>query len=541
MTWPIPLRSGILSAVVLFGICILGADVKVNEVLYDPVGSDAGYEWIELFNSGDVDIDLEGAYLQRGGAEFVTVFTFPHYILRAGRFVLLGENQVPNAAFTASFVFQNGDGGTDGIRFVSADGSYTDTVLYDEPNANGLWDDSGGVGASFAQDVPAGSSLARFLDGYDSNASGKDFIAETDPSPGLPNHRYCDYAIQKPAIDVNEDLLQLRFEVANLSWFDANQMAELNIYLDGALHQSRQIAPIAGETSILSTEEIDLSGLYPNVLHLELVCVKDPDLTNNIWQYQFSVATEGIFLNEFMYDPITGQQEWIELKVLSSGNRDLSIRDETGNSFSFYIPYLADAYVVLCTSAEQLLEQYPNCPPGAVIEVSPWAALNNSGDVILLLDEEGGTVDSVAYIGSASFKGKSLEKTEAGIWRYSLAEGGATPGLENSISQVDNYAFSGKVKLEGSPFKARQGEELRIHYQLEGENIRANCKVFDLNGKEIRTLASNRPIEPKGFFSWDGKTEGGKFAKRGLYILLWESQASGRRIFRKQLTCVVAD
>ncbi|MDZ4122507.1 MAG: lamin tail domain-containing protein, partial [Candidatus Cloacimonadaceae bacterium] len=224
--------------------------VVINEVLYDPVGVDTGFEWLELYNSGEQNINLEGAQIQRGGASFSTVFTFPYYILRPGRYVLVGESQVPDAVFTTSLAFQNGGGATDGIRFVSADSSYTDTVLYDEPNINALIDDSGVAGTSFALDVPPGYSLARRADGWDTDNSAHDFIAEPNPTPGQPNRAYCDFSIQHAELAQTATGHQLSLWVANLSHIPANHFSRLDIECDGLLIESVDVFPLAALDSV---------------------------------------------------------------------------------------------------------------------------------------------------------------------------------------------------------------------------------------------------------------------------------------------------
>ncbi|NLN85597.1 MAG: lamin tail domain-containing protein, partial [Candidatus Cloacimonetes bacterium] len=134
------------------------ARVVINEVCFNPVGPDSGKEWIELYNAGDEDLNLEGAKLFSGGRVFTEVFEFPHFILRSKRFLLIGDSQVENAVFVIPLAFQNGGSATDGIRYVSPDGTYTDTVLYDQPNLNMLPDDSGYPGVSFAPNPPEGWS-----------------------------------------------------------------------------------------------------------------------------------------------------------------------------------------------------------------------------------------------------------------------------------------------------------------------------------------------------------------------------------------------
>ncbi len=162
--------------------------VVMNEVLYDAVGSDTGQEWIELFNAGSGDVLLDGWRIERGGTSFASVFTFPSNThLAPGAFLLVGEAAVPHADFTATLVFQNGGDATDGIRLLNAHGDVVDVVLYDAPNSNGLPDERGSSGTSFAPDVAEGHSLARVSDGADTHASETDFRDARVPTPRQSN------------------------------------------------------------------------------------------------------------------------------------------------------------------------------------------------------------------------------------------------------------------------------------------------------------------------------------------------------------------
>lgn len=53
---------------------VLLAQVVINEVLFDPLGSDTGAEWIEIYNSDDAPADLSGWQLYPDGAGY---FIFP--------------------------------------------------------------------------------------------------------------------------------------------------------------------------------------------------------------------------------------------------------------------------------------------------------------------------------------------------------------------------------------------------------------------------------------------------------------------------------
>lgn len=162
--------------------------VVINEVLYDAVGSDTGHEWIELYNAVGETVSLRGWHIERAGTQFVSVFTFPDGVTIApGGFLLVGESAVEGADVSTPLAFQNGGSATDGMRLVNDAGGVVDVLLYDAPNTNGLPDESGNPGMSFAPDVAEGHSLARVPDGADTNASGADFVESADPTPGAAN------------------------------------------------------------------------------------------------------------------------------------------------------------------------------------------------------------------------------------------------------------------------------------------------------------------------------------------------------------------
>ena len=153
-------------------------DVVINEVLYDPDGADTGYEWVELYNNSDLVINLHDWTIEKAGSSFSVVFSFPNIEIEPYGFILIGEEFVPNIDLTAILAFQNGGSETDGLRLISVDGFYKDTLLYDSPNTNELHDDISDPGENFALDVGGGNSLARKYDEEDSNNCEMDFFED---------------------------------------------------------------------------------------------------------------------------------------------------------------------------------------------------------------------------------------------------------------------------------------------------------------------------------------------------------------------------
>ena len=531
-----PARSALTLLLLLAS--TLSANIVINELMYDPNGTDTGYEWLELYNNGLSDIDLEGARLLKAGSAYEEVFVFPRFILRAGRYLLLGETNVPNAQFTASLAFQNGGSETDAVRFESADGLYRDTVLYDEPNYYELPDDSGVSGSSFAPDAPQGYALARIMDGWDSNLCGVDFIAEAYPSPGSANPVRIDYGLYWPSLRQDEDGWICGIWVKNLSPISAYLEIPLEFRLDGVSAGTICACNISAGDSLFYENWFAIADEDNHLIEISLDLASDPDQTNNQISLQlYGPELQGPRLNEVMYRPATGFQEWIEIWQGSPYRGSYRIEDRAGNGFDFELPDQA-GYFVVCASPAQLLSRYPDCPADIVIDVSGWATLNNDGDEVWLLDADGETIDSLSYEADATPPDRSLERYESqgmSLWRACLASTGATPGLVNSSPVEVPPGQSKPVAVYGSPCQARAGEQISVSYQLQDSQNRVDCAVWSRAGQLVRVLADNTLLPNTGVLSWDGRDANGRYVPRGLYYISWTSRglSSGKEIYKR--------
>jgi hypothetical protein len=529
----------------------LNAAVVINEIMYDPAGTDTGYEWIELYNNGDADIDLEGAKIQAGGAVFADIFVLPHYVLRAGRFVLIGEQNISQAVFITSLAMQNGGDTTDGVRFISADGSYTDTVLYDSPNSNGLPDDSGNPGTQTAEDVAAGSSLARVADGWDTDNCETDFRAETNPTPGLPNHTPVDYALSEVQIMFDDYVASgLQCTIRNNSWaYSDTLQVRLEVRLNGIVINSFALEPIMPWQELDFLQGIGILTTTTGSLQVEVVVYNDANPADNIWVKQLGSADpeSSIVINEILYNPDTGNQEWVEIHIPPQFcfQQQLTIEDQAGNSEDFVLTYMSLPYLVLCRDPALLQSRYPDCPAAAIVQVNSLPAMNNEGDALFLKNAGGTVIDSMSYVGNANKKDVSLERyinpDSTVIWHYCYNAVKGTPGQLNSQPPPPSELPVGKVKLVGSPFNPLIGESIKLQYNFRDENNTLDCVVYDLKGIKRHTIASGLKTESSGELTWDGRDRQGKTLERGIYIILVEARNSlGHYFLRKQLTVVLA-
>lgn len=539
---------GLLIGLLILGAMQMHAEIVINELYYDHPGTDTGFEWIELFNNGNENIQLQDAKILAAGSVWEVRYTLPAFVLRPGRYLLIGESNVPNAQLTASLRFENGDTGTDGVRYVSPDGTYTDTVLYCTPNTHNLSGDSGTVGISFADDVEAGSSLARAFDGADSNDSAMDFVSESSPTPGLPNRLRCDYALLHPSVTYEDGYAEVSVWIKNQSSFSPVSYTAFSIKQDGSILYDAEIPSIPAMDSLQVQAEF-FCAETPLLIQVELD--DDPNTANNSLSITPTGETQqSLYISEFLADPDSGNQEWVEVYSSVSARTTATkpviytIKDSSNGSIRFTLP--SDiGYYVICQSPATMLARYPACPADMVVTATSWTNLNNDGDN-LVLHVADTVLDSLVYTEDEILKGVSRERyqdDEGNIrWHNSFSSNGGTPGLANSSIPQLELPEPGSISLSGSPCKANAGESISIAYNLQAPSNRVSCKIFDLRGVKIRTLADNTLCTNTGILYWDGRTQEGAFAARGLYFVLWEAQAdSGGKIMRKQLTAVIRD
>ena len=186
----------IVSVLIFFLFLLLPAQVfassqiVINEIYYDPLGSDSTLEFLELYNSGDADICIGRWDIQVAGTSFSTILTIPdNNLIKAKSYYLIaGQDNAGgfgvNADLTdSSLSVQNGGNETDGVRIRDIDNKIIDTILYDEPNTNNLPDDISSSGNSFTVDVNESHSLQRKNTGIDTDNSSDDFTDQTIASP----------------------------------------------------------------------------------------------------------------------------------------------------------------------------------------------------------------------------------------------------------------------------------------------------------------------------------------------------------------------
>ena len=178
------------------GDCPGADDIKINEFLPNPdseeTSEDDGREWVELYNSGSAAVELTGWELKWGTSSYSGSYAFPSgTTIAAGEHLLIGGVYVDGADLSLSkdddFSMGAASSNADAVQLMHCGPGVADTVIYGSNNDDGWIDDTGSKATSFAPKASPGESLARRVDGEDSDESGTDFVSTGDVTPGEAN------------------------------------------------------------------------------------------------------------------------------------------------------------------------------------------------------------------------------------------------------------------------------------------------------------------------------------------------------------------
>jgi len=434
--------------ILLFCFFLLAQNVVINEVLYDPVGSDGGYEWIELYNPTDTAVDLSIWKIEKAGSEFSTVLIFDplsFHVIYPNSYFLIGEEFVPDADMTHDLGFQNGGSATDGIRLISADTLYTDTILYDSPNTNNLPDDISNPGTSFAVDVAGGKSLARKHDGEDTNNSEIDFFECEFTTPGQTNFYPVDLAIYDLELVLNSGEYWLQTEVFNLSTENVNNFeATLEISINSTTYAIYDLPAIPAESSVPFSSNLGTFMDDYVVAECEVYYLYDNQLENNFAATSILIDSSPIVLSEIFFKPQSSNQEWIELFNRSSCAYlvdNWRIIDVSGGEIGFSGYLEASDFFVVCQDTILMMQIYPDLNNMNLIQSSSWTSLNNTEETLILKDEFDAVFDSIYYDGGNCPSDYSLERVnpfeDENIEWLVCQDSLGTPTSQNSVLPIE--------------------------------------------------------------------------------------------------------
>jgi hypothetical protein len=483
--------SFVLAVVPCLALCAPAGRPRISEILYDPAGSDTGYEFVELFNPGPAAISLAGLRLEAGDGAAPGRWTARwsagvlDSVPALGRFVIGGALVTPAPDAIVTLGLQNGP---DAVRLVWPDGA-TEVVGY-----GALAYPEYFCGAP-AIDVPGGQSLARLPDDADAGTNALDFAA-AEPSPGRANQVRRDAAIERgslraePAQPAAGRPLRISAVVLDRgSEALAAAAGRTEATVDGTLLAAAELPAIApGDSARI---ELELPGLAEGIHTVALVAVLSADERpdDDADTLRVRAGSGPLEITEIQFHPAAGEGEWVEVRARAAGDVPLddfvlADRVSAGSRLPAGSPPLErDSLAVLAQDRAALLARFPGLDGRRVIEVSPWPALNNSddssgfADAVVLRGRDGLPCDRVDYSARGIRAGVPIELGATGWGEDSDPAG--TPLAPPRVAP----AIAGTFAL--APRRAAVGASPTVAWSLPWARAWLSAEIFDLSGRLV--------------------------------------------------------
>ncbi|MCC6725347.1 MAG: lamin tail domain-containing protein [Saprospiraceae bacterium] len=545
-------------------------DVLINEIMADPSPAVAlpNVEYIELYNRSNKVLDLSGWGFSSGSAPQI----FPAYQMLPGSYLIVCDDSKLDslAAFgnvlgLGTFPALTNDG--DDIILTDANGTVIHAVNYKIDWYGDAGKEEGGWSLELV------SPLAPCRGAANWRAS----VNLLGGTPGQPN------SVLDPQPDEVAPILTQVF---------ANQTRPLEIqfFFDERLDPASALNPanysVSGGLSVVSANflqgftfavVVQLSGpLQPSVFY-EVTVQDVADCSGNAlagpltesFALPESIEPNDLIINEILFNPYTGGSDFVEVynrsqKVLNLadliiGNLQLGVDTTTTAVINDHLIFPGE-YVVFTESPSDLQSRYTVQDANALIANDLPSFNDDAGNVTLFRVGQFGEavfIDAFDYSEDLhhplldEVDGVSLERLhpdgttqDPANW-HSAAKGAgwATPTYRNSQffeNQAIGDDFFEIPEKTLSPDDDGYQDFLIINYKTDKPGYAAKVRIFDSEGRFVKSIANNELLATEGFLRWDGDTDDGAKARIGIYVLTMELFTPDGTVKEAKKTCVVA-
>jgi len=517
------------------GLC---GPVVISEVMFHPHQDSENAEFVELVNLGDTAVDLTGWSLAD--------LYIPHkpdtirgdrLLLEPGAYAVIFEADYDT---TASGLYHDLIPGNTLILFV--DDKQIGNSLGNDGDTLFLIDALGDTvdTAGWDRDIAPGYSLEKVILDDCPPAGGPGNWRSSVPLHGTPGGLN---SVAGQEIDLGLDALDwqaaqspggftMTATVTNYG------LAEAGGQLLAGDAAAADVPPLAvGESRAVSFDweaPDGILGLYAITIRLSVP--GDYDTTNNSLQVELPIAASdlAVAVNEIMYTPLTGEPEWVELVNTTTGEvnlKDWRICDQSDSTSLPEQTLQSGGYVVITGDSTGGASGWPLGI--LVVAVPDFPALNNTGDLVVLLDPNAAVIDQVDYgLFPLTTAGRSLEKVspaapsqETTSWVISPASQGHTAGGRNSVLlELDNT----ELILEPNPLRLNTPESiLSVSYVTPFHAINLLVEIYDLAGRRLGTVFNEGPVPGAGVVTWDARSVDQVRYRTGQYLLLFRARDTG--------------
>ncbi|MBW6497415.1 MAG: lamin tail domain-containing protein [Bacteroidales bacterium] len=524
-------------------------DLVFNELMADPtpeVGLPA-FEYIELYNTSEFPVNIDGWVLQHGSTQRV----LPFGLVEPGGFVLL----VAEAAVAAFQPFGNVVG-VPGLSATALTNAGTSLLLFDREerlvsfvNYSDSW---------YGNPAKAGGgwSLEK-IDPMNFCQGAGNWIASESPlggTPGAPNSVLGSNPDHTPP-----DLLRIGYvDETVVKLFFSETMDEEGLmglvqtadFGLGSIHSVQPLLPDFSAALLTLANPLDAGLIYEVTLPAQVTDCAGNQLGRRTARVAVPRAAEtfDVVINEVLFNPPDGGSRYIELfnrseKVIELRDYSISSKDTIQGFLTTIREIISESYllfpgdfVVLTTNPAAVLNTFMTTRPHAFIGVAAMPSMTNTSGVLALASKSLTEIDLFAYHEDMHFalltnkKGVALERInpnrpaqDRSNWHSAAQSAGfGTPAYQNSQYSAELSSHDGEIEVYPevfSPDSDGHDDLLTISYRFDQPGFVASVRIFDSRGRLIRNLARAELLAVNGAFTWDGTTDDYQKAPIGIYII----------------------
>jgi hypothetical protein len=523
-------------------------DIVISEIMHSPSLSlllpDS--EYLEIYNRGEFPVSLNGFTLKVGTRETVLgdYLLFPHeYLLLVPSTQIDKWDFVSNKLAVSSWPLLPNAGGEIVLRDAQ---NYVITALkYNNNMGQEGFKREGG----YSLEIKDVENLSGSWDNWDfsDNTNGG--------TPGAGNSlKQNNNDVISPYIEgaylLNDSCIVIEFSKAMSA---NNGLVNSNIEIDSELIV---LSSALLEETFLMNFNVCFSSKIPENIKFNLSFTESPlDLAGNSLQephfINFGVpvhaATFDVVINELLFDPPAGGDDFVELynrsdklidvsSLFISRNNNIGIPEKLialASEKRFMFP---GDFLVFTNNKNWILDNYSLAERQSVHQNSEMPNYVNGGGTVFLTDVSGKVLDSFTYSDKMHYpllsttKGVSLERINTEVssqdafnWHSASASFGyATPATKNSQATNGDLKQENTFTLEPDIFIPNQNgidDLLFIKYLFDEPGYSCTVKIFNRQGRPVRSLVNNSLTGTNGFFTWDGTDDSGRKCNAGIYVV----------------------
>ncbi len=523
--------------------------VVLNEIMYDT--DDKNMEYIEIFNPRSVPVDLENWHIKDRTKS--TVLTRESFDIVPGGYAVISRAHLDVQELKHNLVvdgFPDLNNTGDDIALLDFTGLTIDSLSYDRTTGGGRnislercrFEDDTDREGNWETCLSAGGGTPGFLN----SISPKQFDVSLPSGPlSFPRKPQSGGNVTFSVTVFNSGRRTL--EIIRVEFF-ARAASESNY---NAVCRSKSVKHLLPRDSCrVDAEWLNVPAGFFHIIavvrqHLDQVSRNDSAKIQLIIGYSKNV----VVLNEVMYSPASGKDEWIE--IFNNSNAPVELKGwSIADADSQKAKKLSDSSLVLLKGQYGLIGPDPvcACPNAAGIPVK-LPSLSNESDTLYLSDGTGNIIDRLAYNTSmGGMRGYSLERispetdsAERSNWTTCVDDAGHTAGTINSVyTRVIPPAV--RISVSPNPFSP-DGDGIddvtAVSYHCPALTVTVHIKIYDILGRPVRILQNNHPSGAHRTVFWDGRDDKGHRCRMGIYILLLQAMDSTKRTVHRAKTTVV--